>query len=208
MSTFVAGGTAYYGLSHLSGVTEITFDSEDLVIAEFATSQFDDSQIMTNVMITAQAGKTDIVKVAMNAFDGSFSIASWSFTNAPFSIAQIHVIGSSAADAITGNNTSQQIERFAGGPGADTMHGGAATTQFLYSNAGDIQPGEVLDGGLGTNSIIATNGFRYDFTGATISNVSILFFENDGTTATFTGGQMAPIASVNDESIIPARTRP
>src|SRR5262245_29348402 len=105
MTTPVAGGMVYYGLSQLSGVSQIVFDSESMVIAEFAASQFDNAQIMTNVMISGQAGTTDIVEVAMNIFDGSFTIANWLFPNWEYSIVQVHIIGSNAADIIIGNNT-------------------------------------------------------------------------------------------------------
>ena len=118
-------------------------------------------------------------------------MASWSFSNW-FSNDQIVIYGSSGADTITGNDAAGVT--FVGGAGADTLNGGAANDIFAYVDQGDIQPGEVIDGGGGINLILVAGGHSYDFSGATIANVTELLFTDNGTTAIFNQDQVASFA--------------
>jgi len=210
VNTFTAAsGTNYYGATIFATtpVEQIDF-APGLAVAKFAASQFNNSQISSSVVIFASSpADTEVVEVAMNAFDGSFSIAGWSFlgfvgeggTDGPD---QVHIVGSSAPDIITGNDQSGLIEVIEGGLGTDELHGGGANDVFVYSNPGDIEPGEVISGGGGSNSIRLDGvGSSFDFTGAIISSVTELDIVSGNTSATFTGSQiqMAGITLVADE---------
>src|SRR6516225_4854231 len=123
VNTFTAAsGTNYYGATIFATtpVEQIDF-APGLAVAKFAASQFNNSQISSSVVIFASSpADTEVVEVAMNAFDGSFSIAGWSFlgfvgeggTDGPD---QVHIVGSSAPDIITGNDQSGLIEVIEGG---------------------------------------------------------------------------------------------
>jgi len=109
--------------------------------------------------------------------------------------------GTAGNDVLVGS--SQALTTFIGGPGADTLHGGAGGSVFEYTTPADVQPGEVIDGGAGNravSSIEVAGGFSFDFTGATIANVSTILFDGSGNTATFTSDQMAGISAVQDHS--------
>ena len=132
MSLTVTGVTYYGQPTFTSLVTDINFDTGDLVIGEFAASQFDGVQISNNVIIHGTPSKADIIIVAMNAFDNSFSLKGWQFNGFAENDGgkNVHVIGSSRGDDITGSDQINVLEILEGGPGADTLQGGKADDTF------------------------------------------------------------------------------
>ena len=138
----------------------------------------------------------------MSTSDGSFSAQNWQVGTLNGAGPPLPVIlGSTAGDTITGGD--HVVTDIAGGLGADTLLGGAGGTEFVYEVPGEVQSGEVIDGGVGNSAIADIDvgfGVSFDFTGATISNVGGLVFENDGTTATFTSSQIQSIGTVVDDN--------
>jgi Ca2+-binding RTX toxin-like protein len=85
-------------------------------------------------------------------------------------------IGYSGADTIYASNVD--FNHISGGGGADNLHGGNQGDRFGFSN-GDVEAGEVIDGGAGTDSINAESA-----AGALVNdfrNAEIISIEKVGT---------------------------
>lgn len=100
------------------------------------------------------------------------------------------ILATAQADTFTGGSDSLS---FNAGDGADTMAGGSGDEFFQFAT-GDVDSGEEIDGGAGTNTIVVHSST--DFTEATISNIQdvlifgeqkAVFDASDGTGLNYTG---------------------
>jgi Ca2+-binding RTX toxin-like protein len=84
-----------------------------------------------------------------------------------------NVTGSNLGDTLTGDGFANVLK---GGDGADTLVGGGGQDTFEYNVASDIDAGESLDGGTGSNILFINGAASFNFTNVAISNVSVLKF--------------------------------
>ena len=98
--------------------------------------------------------------------------------------ASIALNGTFGNDVLTGSVGSDTLT---GGGGMDMMHGWDGNDTFVFNNGGEILAGESADGGNGTDTIRVAGSTSF----ATMSFLNIEAVSlADGTTATFTGGQI------------------
>jgi Ca2+-binding RTX toxin-like protein len=200
-----ASGTINFdnGLATLSGIETLVVSGTNPHLT-FSAAQF---QNFTSMTETATPGTVDV-----------FINVSTSFSMAPLIITgwnnqhRVWLLGSAAANTITTNDVS--YNRVAGYGGADTLIGGANTDLFYYYAAGDVEVGEVIDGGGGTRNdlqLAGPAGTIYDFTVATITNIQTIDFSlGGGGTATmpaslftgFAGGIAQIFGSYGADTII------
>jgi Ca2+-binding RTX toxin-like protein len=76
--------------------------------------------------------------------------------------------GGSAVDSITGGTGADTIR---GGDGADSLLGGGGDDTVVYAGPGDLDAGEVINGGANTDQVRLDATGTYDFTTVTITAV-------------------------------------
>lgn len=82
--------------------------------------------------------------------------------------------GGSGDDILSGGTGDDEIH---GDQGADTMSGGGGNDRFVFRSASDIRFGESIDGGAGSDDVIAVySDSDYDFAGISIARVERLVF--------------------------------
>ena len=145
--------------------------------ATFSASQVDGVPILLDVAIDGNALSNRIV---VNG--GSVDASQWTFTNWSQTLDSITLTGGSAADTLTGSSVADTIngregaDIIEGRGGRDTLNGEGGNDIFVYSTAGHLVSGEVIDGGAGTDRIKLNGGITYDFRQATITSVERLEF--------------------------------
>jgi len=155
-------------------IDQITFNTANLsAAATFTSAQFFAGGIANNVLITGDS-KQDVIFVNMSS-PGAFSAAGWQFSNWSGSD-YVGIQGTSGADIITPPSASGGRAVIGGGAGADILYANSAGTTFQY-NPGDIQAGEQVIGGAGTDSLFPVSFASapvYDFSLATLSSIEFL----------------------------------
>jgi Ca2+-binding RTX toxin-like protein len=170
-----ASGTINFdnGLATLTGIETLLVAGTNPYLT-FSAAQF---QNFTG-MDEAATGTVDVIINVSTSFSlAPVVITGWNSGN------RIWLLGSSAANTLTAGGTDNT--RLAGHGGADTLIGGASSTDyFLYYAAGDVEAGEVIDGGTGPASnylsLAGPVGTIYDFTVATIANINVIDFSLGG----------------------------
>ncbi len=164
---------------------------DDLVFQGSADTYgiFNPSQLSTILHVEGD-GYIDTIEVDMTA-PAAFSAANWTLSPPLSGLIWLGVRGSSGDDTITGNSSAHN--GIAGGGGADTMVGGNGPDQFQYSDPGDIQPGETINGKGGTDAILIYHepgGAIFDLSGVGITHVEELIFGSFSNTVVLNGNQI------------------
>ncbi|HEX5500088.1 MAG TPA: calcium-binding protein, partial [Thermomicrobiales bacterium] len=118
-----------------------------------------------------------------NGYAGNFTDGARTLT---FSgVENFKVTGGSGDDQIT---TGDGNDVLIGGAGTDTLHAGVGNDEFDVA-AGDVNSGEIYDGGGGTDEIYVSG--NVNFTGATLTSIEALGFGAPiASGATFTADQI------------------
>ena len=171
----------YTRLALGSGVDLIRFINGVQVpaTATFAATQFDGAPILTTVQIEGSTGINHLVVNGTTLNASGWSFVSWSTSDT------ITINGTTGDNTLTGSvqrdtiNGQDGRDTINGGAGRDVMNGGLGNDIFLYTSAGHLVSGEVLDGGSGANDRIRlAGGVTYDFRNkATLSNIEVLKFD-------------------------------
>ena len=200
MATLIVTNSRDYRNSALSDITGIRFDDpsspfDSRQTATFAPGQFDDVQISSTVLFSADESdiKENWIVVDWSAAAATgFSAAGWTFEN--FVFFQVWLKGSDGADIIAGSSRSDFIT---GGGGADILGGGGGHDVFIYGSPSHLVAGESVNGGSGNDTLDLAVG-NFDFSGVTLNSIEMISM--DGATATFTGDQFAGITEVRGDA--------
>ena len=165
----------------LTGLVMANIDG--VSIASGQTATFTGGQVTGQLWtVTGVAGGLEEVLVvnATTALGETVNLSTFTaVTNA-----SIALNGTFGNDVLTGSVGSDTLT---GGGGMDMMHGWDGNDTFVFNNGGEILAGESADGGNGTDTIRVAGSTSF----ATMSFLNIEAVSlADGTTATFTGGQI------------------
>ena len=103
------------------------------------------------------------------------------------------IYGFGGSDILTGGTAADFIF---GGTGADTITAGGGNDTINLAN-GDFAPGESIDGGANSDTIVLTNATTVDFTAGTVTNVEALTGSTGNDTVTLSAMQLAGSGTVN-----------
>ena len=93
------------------------------------------------------------------------------------------IIGTSYSDSLNGGAGNDTIT---GGSGADTMIGGDGDDTFVYNATTDLQSGEVVSGGTGSNAILINAAGTYNFAAyATVTQIGTLKIHDGSVASSF-----------------------
>jgi Ca2+-binding RTX toxin-like protein len=202
MPTLTVAATTRYDLApnnalvNGQNITAITFNSplNTAVSAFFSSTQFGGANISNSVTVTGGQGRDQIeVFVASGAV---FSAAGWTLIN--WSVSDRHFFeGTGGAESITGTAFGDD---FQGRTGADTLRGGDGDDAFFYDGVAGLAPaGEIIDGGVGTDSIFIVAG-NNDLTAATFTSIERLEFGGTNGSATLTAAQANGLTQIEGSS--------
>ena len=143
----------------------------------------------TNVSITTLDQLVDANANFLTVDATSLTTGVLTFNGSAETDARFMVFGGAANDSITG---SQFVDELIGGAGADFLSGGGSPDYFRY-RTGDVAPGETIDGGSHTDTIIVETSTDFTnlstatiLTSGSVEQILIL----SGQIATFTGSQL------------------
>ncbi|MFO1157330.1 MAG: hypothetical protein U1E60_00685 [Reyranellaceae bacterium] len=156
------------GVSGFLSIEKIAFvNTSGTSTATFSSAQFGAGLISTSLAVTGTAFTTAIV---VNAQSGAtFDMSAWTFTTWTAGTDTITLVGSTGTESITG---SSQNDVFA-------------------VDAGQIQSGDVYDGGGGTDTILigpVSGGTSVDLSAASFLNTEAITFANTSGTESATFG--------------------
>lgn len=181
--TLVVANSADFRLATIAGIEAVRFLPNPL------TATFNAAQLPANFTVTgANGAQTLAITNATN-----FSAAAWTFNNWEV-VDLVTIAGTTGADLITGGNGAGG-NLITGGDGIDQLIGGSAPDNFRYNAGVDIEAGETIAGGTGSDVIqVNCDGSSYDFSGATISGIEGIFLNfgaaGGSATVTLSGSQL------------------
>lgn len=177
-------GTADFGLSTIAStattsIEELFFDNQTPgssgTTAIFRASQFGPTGLATNLAL--QDNSTGPATLSITDISGAFDVNAFNFGSWKEGTNTIILTVNGVGSVLTGSafreefNGGNNADTMRGGAGADTLNGNVGADVFRYLSAAEIA-GDVIDGGLGSDTLQVEFTGAADFTAATIfSNV-------------------------------------
>ncbi len=143
-----------------------------------------DASILGLEQISA-AGATGAVDIRVTGQTENFIITGGNFGDI--------VLSGSGNDTINGGGGNDLLAGFAG---SDMINGGAGDDAFLYVN-GHWAAGEVVDGGIGTDSILLFVASTIDFSTGTLTSVETFTGSGGNDTITLSASQWAGFTAID-----------
>ena len=169
MTTLSVGVTTDYSAAALSSVDLIVFtNTVNPASAAFANFQFNNAAIINTLAIIGTAVSNSIF---VNG--GSVDASQWQFGTWDAATDFVRFNGTTSSDVIIG---SSQNDIFNSSSGIDTLVGGAGNDVFQFSKMSNLNYGDSIDGGSGTQDLIEVTRdmLNVSWYNVSITNVEIL----------------------------------
>ncbi|MFN4014210.1 MAG: choice-of-anchor I family protein [Reyranella sp.] len=102
------------------------------------------------------------------------------------------LLGGAADDTISGGDGNDQVD---GGKGLDALFGGAGADLFMV-RTGDVEAGEIYDGGAGVDTVSLVDGARVDLSGAFLLGIEKILGSNGDDRIVLSASQALSLAAI------------